>query len=303
MTFGPKRALLVHNRNSGTEPVEPAVLLQALSRHGIEAAYCNHGVDDLSVHLAGDHEFVVVAGGDGTFADVAMHLPDRAMPIGVLPLGGSNNIARAFAITGEVDDIIARWRSDRTRPLNIGCATDSQGAESFVESVGAGAFNHSVKRVDPDPETPKEKRRNGRESFRDVLVSMPPFECSIETDAWAWSGPSLLVEAMNIRTLGPRLPLAPEADPGDGRLDIVIVTPDEREALVGWLRHPRGRPPVRIRPARTARITIAGQSFRLDDDTRESQAPSETIEVKLESRPVQILTTRNDLHARDSDDD
>ncbi|CAN5380638.1 diacylglycerol kinase family lipid kinase [soil metagenome] len=303
LTSGTTRALLVHNRNSGTEPIDPAVLLEALARRDIQASYCDHGVDDLGAHLAKDHEFVVVAGGDGTFADVASHIPDRTMPIGVLPLGGSNNIARALAITGTVDEIIARWQPDRMRPLNIGSATDSRGAEAFVEAVGAGAFNHSVKRVDPDPETPEEKRRNGRESFRDVLVGMPAFECSIVTDAWSWSGPTLLVEAMNIRTLGPRLPLAPEADPGDGRLDIVIAMPAERDALVAWLRRPRGRPPVSIRPARSARITIDGQSFRLDDQTRDSQASRETIEVTLESQPVCVLTTSNALHAADSDDD
>jgi diacylglycerol kinase family enzyme len=43
------------------------------------------------------------------------------------------------------------------------------------------------------------------------------------------------LEAMNVRELGPNLPLAPDADPGDGLLDVVLVRSHDRDALAAYV--------------------------------------------------------------------
>jgi diacylglycerol kinase family enzyme len=49
------------------------------------------------------------------------------------------------------------------------------------------------------------------------------------------SGELLAVEAMNIGQMGPNLPLSPQAEPGDGLLDVVLVREEDRSNLVAYL--------------------------------------------------------------------
>ena len=42
-------------------------------------------------------------------------------------------------------------------------------------------------------------------------------------------------EIMNIASIGPRLLLAPAADPGDGLLDLVSLEPEARADMLAWL--------------------------------------------------------------------
>jgi diacylglycerol kinase family enzyme len=49
------------------------------------------------------------------------------------------------------------------------------------------------------------------------------------------SGDYLLVAALNVGQIGPRVELAPHADPCDGLLDLVLVREDDREALGSYL--------------------------------------------------------------------
>jgi hypothetical protein len=84
----------------------------------------------------------------------------------------------------------------------------------------------------------------------------------------------VLIEILNISQVGPRLRLAPNADPGDNLLDVAYVTTEHRGALLEWLDaliHDDldagvvGPPPVATVPG--AKITIAwnGMDLRIDD--------------------------------------
>ena len=50
--------------------------------------------------LAQAEGLVVVAGGDGTVGKVIAQMPDRGVPVAILPLGSANNIARSFNVAG-----------------------------------------------------------------------------------------------------------------------------------------------------------------------------------------------------------
>src|SRR4029078_3386602 len=48
----------------------------------------------------------VIAGGDGTITEVLTRLPDRAMPVALLPLGTANNIARRLGSGGTHQELV-----------------------------------------------------------------------------------------------------------------------------------------------------------------------------------------------------
>jgi hypothetical protein len=69
----------------------------------------------------------------------------------------------------------------------------------------------------------------------------------------------LQVQVLNIAYAAAGLPLAPQADPGDDLLDVVVVEERHRAEMVGWLEEPEPRG----RPARDSAVWAQGQSYIL----------------------------------------
>ncbi len=62
-----------------------------------------------------------------------------------------------------------------------------------------------------------------------MILSYEPQELQLEIDGVDRSGKYLLVEIMNIQSVGPNLQLAPGADPGDGKFEVILVTENQKE--------------------------------------------------------------------------
>lgn len=293
------RALLVHNDNAGTDPIPRQDIEQVLRQAGMEPVYCAHGRDDLSVALAGPFDIVVAAGGDGTVADVVSCLEDVGRPIGILPLGGSNNIANALGVDGEWHSLPARWNLDAWARLDRCEADGPWGHKSFVEAIGSGVLTDAVDEVDDEPDTPEEKQANGRKAFRKALTKAEPFHCKVEDigedGAWVWEGDCLMVEVLNIPFVGSRLALAAGAAPGDGLLDIVIVTPDLRAPLIAWAADPDASPcPITPHRSSAVRLTVHERPFRVDDRCPDEQLAG-CVDIAVRPNWVKVLTLKKDV--------
>ena len=68
-----------------------------------------------------------------------------------------------------------------------------------------------------------------------AAASPTPAPWRVELDGADLSGDYIAVEAMNIRFVGPKIPLAPDADPGDGLLDIALVGASEQAELLRYV--------------------------------------------------------------------
>lgn len=80
-----------------------------------------------------------------------------------------------------------------------------------------------------------EKVELGLELLREVVDGLSPGAWHVDADGEDLPGEYLAVEVMNLGQLGPNLPLAPDADPGDGLLDLVGVREEDRATLVSYL--------------------------------------------------------------------
>jgi diacylglycerol kinase family enzyme len=66
------------------------------------------------------YQAVVAAGGDGTIGTVATQIAGSGLPLGILPLGTSNDIARALDIPLELDLASAVIAQGISTPLDVG---------------------------------------------------------------------------------------------------------------------------------------------------------------------------------------
>ena len=281
------KALLIRHKKAGDGSVTRKALVEAIEAAGWKIAYLPRKKADAEAIAGARPDLVAVAGGDGTVAAIVRMLPDRSVPLAIIPAGTANNIARSLGMCGDPLASVADWDFERRRRLDVGTAQGPWGKRSFVEGIGFGAFAESLRAVTACEEA-KEQCPTGKEALRTALRQAGPLPLHIEVDGAPLPGGLLMLEVMNIELTGPRLPFAPDARPGDGMLHISWLPVSKRDAMLRWLDTAKGDPPVRQLGGREIRLTGGGAAMRIDDGACWLDTASEVI-VRLEGQPVQIL--------------
>ena len=136
------RITLIHNPGAGRQGNEDAEKLRRfLAEHGYDVRYQSSKEEDWKKALKKPAEMIVVAGGDGTVAKVTRRMVGRGIPVGLLPSGTANNIARTLGLLERpFEELVRGWQNGRRRKLDVGVAKGPWGERYFVEGVGAGVF-------------------------------------------------------------------------------------------------------------------------------------------------------------------
>src|SRR4051794_26304653 len=103
------RITLMHNPKAGRGAHGKKDLIAALTRAGHQVTYQSTKKSNYKKALKQPTDLVLVAGGDGAVAKIPRHLLDSGIPMGVLPLGTANNIARSLGFTAPLEEIIPRF--------------------------------------------------------------------------------------------------------------------------------------------------------------------------------------------------
>lgn len=219
-------------------------------------------------------ELVVAAGGDGTVWRAASALTGHDIPLAVLPLGTANNVARSLGITGSVREIVGRWTGARRVPLDLGVAHGAWGERGFVEAIGSGLVPSGIAAVEKqqrldDEASSDEKLAHAVRTYRDVLSRLRPRRWDVTLDGKAMEGEYLLLEVLNISSVGPNLVLSPGADVSDGLLDVAVAGEAQRARIDGYLADRLAGREARLElPVTRARsVEIAGwDAMHVDDE-------------------------------------
>lgn len=293
---GPVRITLIHNPTAGSGvPQKVLVALLEDAGHEVRAVSSKKRWQKA---LQKPADLVVAAGGDGTIHDVALAVAGRDVPMAVLPLGTANNVGKTLEILGDARNAIAEWDGAESRPFDLGMVGAPWGDAAFVESMGGGAFAALIASGE-HVEAPSVLL--GRETDRalhhlsELLAEEPLRPWSVTVDGASYDGSYLAVEVLNIRFVGPNVPLAPDADPGDGILDVVLIGTDEREALQTYLAE-RLRlagaaiPHLPLVRGREVQLTApAGVSLHLDDEPWPDDGPLGAVaEITVAVQPGAI---------------
>jgi len=169
-------------------------------------------------HCAG---FCVI-GGDGTLHEVVnglMQRPGPRPPIGVIPGGTGNSVARHFGVAGPLD-AVQRILAGTTRPLDVLRVTMPAAVAHCVNIVGWGAvtdINRAAERL----------RFLGPPRYALAalwqLLRQPARPARLTLDGETRPGRFVLIAGCNTQFTGKGMRLAPAAEPDDGWLDVVVV--------------------------------------------------------------------------------
>lgn len=188
-------------------------------------------------------DLIVVAGGDGTVGKVARQSIGSRRPIAVLPTGTANNIATTLGLTGTpLDQLIGGWNSGRCVHFDAGIARGPWGSRSFVEGFGIGLFAETMFRIEDgegrvaDSKNPETEIRSAMKLLRRHLHNdVRSKQLTVRLDGKDLSGRYVMLEALNVRYIGPNLDLVPGARFNDGLLDVVLVRHSVRDKLSRYI--------------------------------------------------------------------
>jgi diacylglycerol kinase family enzyme len=238
-------AQLLHNPGAGEGAYTKEALIELLEKYGYKCNYASTKEDGWDT-IDEDAELVIIAGGDGTVRKVMQKLLERKMiekkfPLAVLPMGTANNIGNTFYSSLESETVIKSWAQGNRKKVDIGRIEGLKKDMFFMEGFGIGVFPRLMKEMKRQEERhekdPQAELKTAQELLHDLVPSYKPKKCSITIDGKDFSDDYVLVEVMNIRSVGPNLFLAPDADPTDGLLDVVLIPATEQEKLAIYMQH------------------------------------------------------------------
>jgi diacylglycerol kinase (ATP) len=301
------RVTLIHNPEAGNgdQPCGDE-LVELIRRTGHKVVYRSTKESHWETALEKFGDLVAVAGGDGIVGAVAKRMIGKETPIAVLPLGTANNIAKTLNLMDiPLTELIEGWSAARRREFDAGVANGPWGSTHFVEGLGIGLFTEMMTRLDARGNIdlahltePEEKITSVLEMLRVRLQTCPEIKLNVTVDGRDLSGEYILLEVMNIKSIGPNLFLAPGADPGDGLFDVVCLTRGAQETLDRCLEEckegnqaPTGLP---VRRGKQIHIEWEGTPIHIDDQAWPENGaklpPSSTvIDITAEPKSLDFL--------------
>ena len=269
---------MITNTDAGTADEETLdrALASLFDEVSIEVtATSNPGELDGVLHRAGSR-VIVVAGGDGSLHAVVAALHRRhdlsKAVLGLLPLGTGNDFARAMGIPLDTEKAARVLVDGQVRPVDL--VVDELG-NVVVNNVHVGAGAQASRRGQ------RWKERLGKIGYGRMnlgragypigallaAVRPPYLRLRVEVDGDVvvdLDQPVLMVAIGNGPTVGGGAQLAPEADPQDGKVDVMIsraIGPLARLAYAAHLTRGRHHERDDVIYVRGERVSISGDEF------------------------------------------
>jgi len=170
---------------------------------------------------------VVLGGGDGTINLALDGLLEIGRPVGLLPLGTANDLARSLQIPQSLEQAVSVIVSGQQRPVDIAVAN----GKSFINAIGMGLGPQMTRELDSQSKSdwgvlayPVAMLNAIREPRR--------FHAVVVADGHEESFDCVQITVANGIHYGGGLTIVDDAKLDDGRLDVLIVHEQNRVNLL-----------------------------------------------------------------------
>ena len=295
---------------------ERAVIAAACAAEGwAEPLFLETEVNDVGFGqtrkaLAEGVDVVCAFGGDGTVRAVAQEMAGSGVPMGLLPGGTGNLLARNLDVpTDDLEKCVAVALSGRNRHIDVGWLTLNPQEATLEEHVGegssAGPQRHAflvmaglgLDAAIMDNTSEKLKARIGWTAyvpagFKHLLVER--FKAHVAIDGAppaTFRARTVLIGNCGKLTGG--INLMPDAEPDDGTLDLLVIAP---KGLTAWMavaarvlaKSPRSTQTLDRYRCRSVGVRVDHeQKIQLDGDII---GEATHIEVEVEARALTVRT-------------
>ncbi|MFC1607685.1 diacylglycerol/lipid kinase family protein [Candidatus Latescibacterota bacterium] len=220
------RVLIIAHPNTGIIKEKRSTIdriVSSLSNNGgsVDVTYTfKPGIGKIHSSRAGleGYDAVLAAGGDGTVNDVASGLVGRPIPMGIIPLGTGNGMARSLGIPLDTDKLIEMLSEFNTKAIDVGKIS----SKFFTATAGVG-FDASIAH-----EFNSQQKNNRRMSSYFLIGVKNYFLRSSERLILIADGKEITrtvfgLTIANVSQYGGGAKIAPQANPQSGELIAVLI--------------------------------------------------------------------------------
>jgi len=243
------KIIILVNPSAGKGTARQAVdeAVEGLRRGGVDPQVCQSTGPDHLLQLAREAreespDVIVAAGGDGSAHYVLNGLYPSEVPIGIIPVGRGNDLARGLnfpASPRAAAEILLRGKIReidlaRARRTNIAMPVGESGCVHYA-CIGGVGFDSVVNRYAND----RAHRFHGRFAYAwgilRCLKSYRPQWLELTSDVQNFSGEVMFAVVGNNSSYGDGVKMAPHARLDDGFLDVCIVPAISKWELLRWI--------------------------------------------------------------------
>lgn len=200
-------------------------ILQRLERGGLETStHATIGEGDATLAaadaVARGFDVVIAAGGDGTLYEVINGMAEKAHrpPLGIIPLGTTNDFARALNVPRNWEGAVDVILQQHARAIDVG----KMNQRYFINIAGGGSLTELTYEVPS-----KLKTMLGQMAYYmkgiEKLPRLRPIELYIQTPEGDMHEEVMLFLISNSNSVGGFERLAPDASLSDGLFDVLIL--------------------------------------------------------------------------------
>ena len=219
----PKKIFLIINKYAGNGNGANSVdiVIPFLKKNGCEVEFVftqrrGHAIELAANASSHGFDLVVAVGGDGTVNEVAQGLIGTLTPMGIIPIGSGNGLARELGISMNMRKSARTLIEGKTLHLDVcklndqrflctsGIGFDALIAYKMSKSVSRG-FLRYVKLVVQE------------------IIFLKPVEVRMKIDGVQIAESVFLITFANVSQFGNNAYIAPSASMTDGLIDVVVV--------------------------------------------------------------------------------
>jgi diacylglycerol kinase (ATP) len=225
MTDGKKKIIFIVNPKAGITP-KSKVIIELLagnifpsSRFIQEVAFTErigHATELARDAVAREFDIVVASGGDGTINEVACAMVGTGIPMGILPAGSGNGLARCLGISMSYALALRTIIRGKTKLMDVAFVND----KLFTSIAGIG-FDAFVAKKFADSAI------RGMLSYMQIILKefrhYKPVKYNLTVDGKEIEKMALMIVFANSDQFGFNTRIAPDAKVDDGLLDVCVI--------------------------------------------------------------------------------
>ena len=225
MTEEKKKIVFIVNPKAGISPKSKVVIellagnIIPSSRFIPEVIFTErpgHATEIAANAIANGADIIVASGGDGTVNEVASALVDTDIPMGILPAGSGNGLARCLGISMSYALALRTIIRGNTKLMDVATVNDK--LYTSIAGIGFDAFV---------AQKFAESSIRGMISYMQIILnefsSYKPLAYNLTIDGEDFEKQALMIVFANSNQFGFNTKIAPDAKVDDGYLDICVV--------------------------------------------------------------------------------